>query len=482
MTISYLSGSAGSPLPAPLCCETTRLPRGECRACHERAWNVIPAVGIAFMAVAVSSTATGAATGRLAPAALLSAPAAGEIVSNVLRGGESDAAVSGTAAGVGLKGWVLEFGGGASPKSWTRIAVGSHPVVDGSLAVWRTEALANGTYTIRLTVTEETGTQAAAVTTVVLENFGVSQDALEFNPADGKTVSYTSVVPFALTETLVIKDRQGEVVRTLLSTRRSAGNYVDAWDGRNDAGALVPDGPYFYVASVTDGVHSLVWDLTSQFLSNYFDSKDSLKIAPFDPFDNRPMTFTYNSVVPGNVTISVFNKSLSGLDCDQPPEKVLCLVNRKYEESGPHTFVWAGVDASGVYRADAYSLLSVTTVRDRFAKNAVVVFGTKPTLHNVAITPPAFAVGLATPTVSFDLATYQSQPAHVTIAFLNQTSLSTLRTIALEAVAPGHVSVPWDGRAENGALVAPGFYTITVTATDRIGNRVRGQILATVQR
>ena len=404
------------------------------------------------------------------------------MVSNFLRGGESEAAVSGTAAGVGLKEWVLEFGGGDSPTSWTRIAVGSDRVVDGPLAVWHTGALANGTYTLRLRVTNGSGTQATAVRTVTLANLSISQDVLEFSPAAGKAVSYTSVVPFPLTETLVIKDRQGGVVRTLLSARRDAGIYVDAWDGRNDAGVLVPDGPYFYVASVTDGVHSLVWDLTNQFLSNYFDSKDSLKIAPFDPFDNRPMTFTYNSVVPGNVTISVFNKSLSGLDCDQPPEKVLCLVNRKYEESGPHTFVWAGVDASGVYRADRYSLLSVTTVRDRFAKNAVVVFGTKPTLQNMAITPSAFAVGLATPTVSFDLATYQSQPAQVTVTFLNQTSLSTLRTIALEAVVPGHVSVPWDGRADNGALVAPGFYTITVSATDRIGNRVRGQILAAVQR
>jgi hypothetical protein len=30
-------------------------------------------------------------------------------------------------------------------------------------------------------------------------------------------------------------------------------------------------------------------------------------------------------------------------------------------------------------------------------------------------------------------------------------------------------------------FVAPGFYTITVTATDGIGNQVQGQILATVR-
>ena len=442
---------------------------------------MIPAVGFALMAVAVSSTATGAAAGRGAPVALLSAPAASETVSNVLRGGASDATVYGTAAGAGLKEWELELGGGASPTSWTRIGMGHAAVVDGALAVWHTAALANGTFTLRLRVTNCTGTHAAAVGTVFLANFTVKQDVLEVNPAACKTVSYTSVVPFRLTETLVIKDRQGRVVRTLLSVEREAGSYVDAWDGRNDAGALVPDGPYFYVVTVTDGVHSLVWDLANQFLSNYFDSKDSPRIEPFDPFDNRPMTFTYNSLVPGNVTISVFNRSLNGLQCDQPPEKLLCLVDGRYEETGPHTFVWAGVDASGVYRADRYSLVSVTTVRDRFAKNAVVVFGTKPTLRHVAITPSAFAAGTATPTVSFDLATNQDQPANVAVTFLNQSSLSTLRTITLTVLTPGHVSVPWDGRADNGALVAPGFYTITVTATDRIGNEVQGQILASIR-
>ena len=415
------------------------------------------------------------------PVAVIALPTRGQVVSNVDRDGALDLGVAGTAAAADLDRWLLDVGSGGSFSGWTTIAAGSSPLTSACLGTWHTGPLTNGTYTIRLQVWDKAKNRSVATSTVALANFTVMEDVLEFDVGSDAAVKFTSVVPFPLTETLVIKNQQGTVVRTLVSQQRPQGTYNDTWDGRNDAGSLVPDAPYFYVATVTDGPRSLVWDLTNQFLNNYFDSKESLHIQPFDPFNNRPMTFAYNSPVPGNVTISVLTRSQSSNDCDQPPEKALCVVNRKYEESGPHTFVWAGVDPVGVYRASNYSLVSVTTVRDDFSKNAVVVYGTKPTIGHVAITPPVVSPGQSA-TVSFDLSTFHNQPADVRVKFLNQSSLSTLRTIMLRAQRPGVVSAPWDGRSDNGDLVAPGFYTITVTATDTIGNQVSGQILATVNR
>ncbi len=225
----------------------------------------------------------------------------------------------------------------------------------------------------------------------------------------------------------------------------------------------------------------MTWDLTTQYLNNWNSGLDNLSIPPVDPFNNRPMTFTYNFPAAGRVSVAAYNSRYSGTDCNQPVEGALCAVNRRYEESGPHTFTWAGVDATGVYRANLYTALDLTTLRDRFAKNAVVLFGTKPTVQNVAVNPPALAPLVTMTTVSFDLTTYQNQPADITVTFLNQSSLSTLRTITLPAQSPGHITVLWDGRADNGMFVALGFYTITVIATDGIGNQVQGQILATVR-
>ena len=76
-------------------------------------------------------------------------------------------------------------------------------------------------------------------------NFSMSQDVLQFNAGAGTKVNYTSIIPFALTETIVIKNLGGAVVRTLVaSAARTAGIFTDAWNGQNDSGALVPDGPY----------------------------------------------------------------------------------------------------------------------------------------------------------------------------------------------------------------------------------------------
>jgi flagellar hook assembly protein FlgD len=114
------------------------------------------------------------------------------------------------------------------------------------------------------------------------------------------------------------------------------------------------------------------------------------------------------------------------------------------------------------------------------AKNVVIVFGTVPTVRNVRLTPPYYAPLNGTQTVEFDLATFGGRPADVTIAILNQFSVSVLRNLSLPAQAAGHISTSWDGRADNGMLVAPGFYTITVTATDPNGNQARGQMLTTI--
>ena len=159
----------------------------------------------------------------------------------------------------------------------------------------------DGTYTYQLEST--TGQIQAAPargrvvinTTITAANFTASQDGLEFNGASGGTVNYTSVVPLTMTETLVVKNQQGQVVRTLVpGLQRAGGTYVDAWNGRNDLGMLVPDGPYFYVATVFNGINNFVWDLSTQYRNDYFANLDGVPFQGFDPLNNRPLTFTYN--------------------------------------------------------------------------------------------------------------------------------------------------------------------------------------------
>jgi hypothetical protein len=223
-------------------------------------WALVRVVAGSILALApIGTSPAPTEQGGAGPQVSLHAPRSGSTISNVSEGGATAVAVSGTVGGVGLIRWTLDAGPGEAPSSWTRIAEGAAPVAGHSLGVWRTGTLANGPYVLRLQAWDLAGRGRETRVPVTLANFSLRQDRLELNATGGGVVTYTSVVPFPLTETLVIKDGTGRVVRMLPDAPRPAGTHADAWDGRDDAGARLPDGPYFVVATVTDGTHTTTW-------------------------------------------------------------------------------------------------------------------------------------------------------------------------------------------------------------------------------
>lgn len=436
-----------------------------------------------FEVAAVNGTASAtssisASLDNTPPTGAFTAPADGQVLSNVYTNGVTNVTVTGSAGDLNFKNWSLDYGSGGAPTSFTALGSGTSAVTNVTMGTWATASLANGLYTLRLQAWDKAGNRSVISIRPTLGNFSASQAGLQLNASNGNTVTYTSIVPFNLTETITLRNAGGQLVRTLVNAVRSAGTFADAWNGLNDSGMLLPDGPYFYMATVTDGTHTFTWDLTTQYLNNYSNYNDGLNIGSWDPFNNRPMTFTYNFAQPGQVSIGLTPITTGYVpnNCNPPN---FCLAYNRYEESGPHTVTWAGVDGAGVLRSDI-KRVGVVTQRYAFSKNAVLLFGTKPTVTNVTVTPPMFGPAVGAQTVAFDLASYQSQATDVTVSFLNQSSLSTLRTISLPAQPAGHRTMTWDGRAENGMWVAPGFYTVSVTATDSIGNQATGQILTTI--
>jgi flagellar hook assembly protein FlgD len=201
-----------------------------------------------------------------------------------------------------------------------------------------------------------------------------------------------------------------------------------------------------------------------------------LAFSAYDPFNNQPLTFSYTtSGGPSAVTVAMGPTQQA--TCNPPN---FCLYNAVYQEAGTHSIAWAGTDTTGAFRPDIVKIMVFSDQR-LFPLGAVMVFGRIPSVTNVHVTPPDFGPMNGTQVASFTLATYQSQAVAVTVSFLNQTSLSTLRTISIPSQAPGNINVTWDGRADDGSLVAPGSYTVTVTAVDSLGNVGKGQILTRVE-
>jgi flagellar hook assembly protein FlgD len=413
------------------------------------------------------------------PSVSITSPGASQVLSNVYAQGVADVTISGLANDANFSSWTLDYGLGTPPASWTVLRSAVPTPANGVLAVWPTLDKANGVYSLRLRAADKAGNLVATSVTPTVGNFKMTQSVLELNPSNGQTQSYVSTVPFQLSESIVIRNASGQVVRTLLGpTTRAAGTHTDPWDGRGDGGSLVADGPYFYVATASEGAYSMTWDLSTQYLADWSSLTHSLPIQVFDPFNNSPMSVTYNFPYPGRVSIALSPSAvLYQGDCNPPN---FCPINQEYQESGPHTVTWAGVDAAGAYRGEIRGI-GIVSFRDQFAKNAVVVYGSKPRVTNVRVTPPVFGPAVGTQRVEFDLTTNLNQSVEVAVSFLNQSSLSTLRTITIPQQPPGHVTVTWDGRADNGMLVAPGAYTVTVIVTDALGNKSRGQILTTIQ-
>lgn len=104
-----------------------------------------------------------------APTASLTYPATGQPLSGAV-------GVTGTASNSHVSSYVLEYGAGTAPTTWTAIAGSTYSVTGGTLAGWATEPL-TGVQTVRLTVTDFAGNTAAATATVYLDNTGRGGDA-----------------------------------------------------------------------------------------------------------------------------------------------------------------------------------------------------------------------------------------------------------------------------------------------------------------
>jgi flagellar hook assembly protein FlgD len=416
------------------------------------------------------------------PAASIANPLPNAVFSNVRSNGVTNYNITGSVSDAHLLHWVLDIGSGSAPTGWNPTGSGDHPVSNGYLGTWQSWFDPNGAYAFRIFANDRAGNVTfTTATPVTLGHFKASQSAYQFNVATGQTVTYTSTVPFPLTESIVLKNEAGAVVRNLVtSAARNAGTYNDSFNGRDDANALLPDGPYFYVATVTDGPHTFSWDLSNDFRFDYGNFNDNLNIQAFDPFNNKPMKFNYHFTQPARINIAMTTTSgvVDG-NCNNPTATFFCPVINRWEEAGPKTFTWSGIDHTGAYRVTRS--VGIVAVTDKWAKNAALLFGTKPKVTNVKVTPPVFGPAVGTQAIEFDLTTYQSVPVDVSIALVNLSTISTLRTLTVNGQSPGHVTVPWDGRADNGMYVAPGFYRVLVTVTDAQGNVAQGDILTTIQ-
>ncbi len=187
-----------------------------------------------FVAVEIDSTP---------PEAAISAPLAGNADRVLVE-------VRGAATDSHFLNYRLEAGAGATPSSWSLVAAGRAPVIDGLLGQWNNGGDA-GAHTLRLTATDAAGNSREVLVAIVVQAtqpliVSASAQPLIFSPngdgrADTTTIGYTLAAP---ARTVVEILSAGLVIATLRpDTEQPAGGHTVTWDGRA-AGAPWSDGEY----------------------------------------------------------------------------------------------------------------------------------------------------------------------------------------------------------------------------------------------
>jgi flagellar hook assembly protein FlgD len=351
------------------------------------------------------------------------------------------------------------------------------------------------------------GTFRVTVTPLSLSDFTALQNVYQLNASAGETVTYTSNVPVTLTETLTIKsDATGAVVRTLVNgVVRAPGTYQDAWNGTNDAGLLAGDGAYRYFVTVSAGGSSVTWDDSAHHAGSTVTQLEYPKCRndagalvgcndssiTFDPYTNRPLRINY-CVGTGNppscngLTPSVvYVKALSASETDAICRSSDCAM-AGYQAGGSHEFIWYGRSWDDAWDLGKSTGVTVVRRNDIWPRSLTLVYGTAPTISNLVISMPVFnpassAGGFGGEVFSISLSTFQSRSVTVKGEFRNLVSNSVLRTTITSPQAAGVATLNWDGRADNGAWVAPGIYQTTITITDSAGSITVLKPLVTVR-
>lgn len=367
----------------------------------------------------------------------------------------------------------------------------------------------NGTTVVQCVATDAHantafGSFSVTVTPPSLSDFTASQNVYQLNAATAGTVTYTSNVPLTLTETLTIRsEATGATVRTLVNAVRTAGSYQDVWNGTNDGGQLVPDGAYRYFVTVSANGSTMTWDDGTHFAGTTQTQLPYPKCRNasgglvacsdtsinFDPYTNAPLRINYcvgdgdppacSGTTPYLVIIKAPGVGETDASCTGD-----CLLSA-YQSSGAHEMPWYGTNIYGTFIGSANGL-TVIRRNDIWPRNLTLVYGTVPAVSNFTISSPIFNPAAA-PTVtsgetfSMTVATFQGRSVTVTGQFKNLSSGSVLRTLTTSSQPPGQVTLTWNGRADNGAWVAPGLYEATITVTDSVGGSVVLKPLITVR-
>jgi hypothetical protein len=224
----------------------------------------------------------------------------------------------------------------------------------------------------------------------------VAADRAVFDPKQGETLTVRFGLSTAAEPALLVYDARDLLVRRVAAKGTlTAGEHALVWDGRDDAGRLLPPEAYHYAVTARAGAETVVFDLTDQ------TGTDTV-IATEVAWDREREVIRY--LLPERARVNV----RIGIQAGGPLLRTL--VDWLPREAGMQEEPWDGMDASGVIDLSAHPKLQLVVMAVGLPDNTVRI---GPRLAErtpwVALERPARRA--ATPRPGRPERTFAAQPA-----------------------------------------------------------------------
>ncbi len=413
------------------------------------------------------------------PVAKITAPVLGSSVFDTVL-------IGGTASDPYLGNYKVEYAYGTSPSpaDWKNIATGYASVTNGTLANWITNSyrdetlVGNGTVSIRLTVTDKAGAQAADQVAVNLDNLlitGVSRSKTVIQPAKGETtaVSFSINQPASVTVRIVPETSawkyypdqtpEADAVRTITLGSLPAGTHSAAWDGKNDGGQVANDEAYIYV--VEGKTSSGRFDKFNQYVSSYTSVFAEIPFpssaTAYNPYKNEFVNHNFSVTAPEAGRWQGFQVygTANGANFTLYPHPAAPV-----EPGALVSAFWDGRNESGNILTGITAINYYILHLGPLKSNYILVKGGKPGVPGVSIKSDPYLMYLSYG--QFARLKYAlHDDANVTVTVKDpQTGAETVLVSNLFQTA-GDKEVEWGGQGGSGQLVpTEGHYTFTVKA------------------
>ncbi|PIQ85951.1 MAG: hypothetical protein COV74_06685 [Candidatus Omnitrophica bacterium CG11_big_fil_rev_8_21_14_0_20_45_26] len=162
--------------------------------------------------------------------------------------------ITGTASGADFQDFTLEYYNTNTGIGFNTLASGQNPIEEGLIFNWDLADLAASFITLRLTVTDTAQRVAVDEVPVRIFNLFNISNSESFISPNNDQIQDASLIEAQSTHLadwlLEIKDDAHATVRSI--DRDGFVFFSFLWDGKNDAGNLVPDGEYTYEFTVTE--------------------------------------------------------------------------------------------------------------------------------------------------------------------------------------------------------------------------------------